>query len=176
MAEVKAKVCLCGECGVGKTSLINRFVNNVYGDEYLKTIGTNVMKKEVRLQDPETHQDIACTYMVWDIMGEHQFRAHLANTYFQNANGVIMVMDLTREDTLVALETWKDLAIKASGKIPMVMLANKSDLSDDRAVSDDDIRTFAEKLGMPFHMTSAKTGENVEDAFRQLGLQMSLPA
>ena len=168
---VKKKVCLLGEGAVGKTSLIRRFVTDQFDDQYIATIGTKVTKKEIVVKDKDdvrTKVDMT----IWDIMGQEGFRELLKQSYFYGASGVIAVCDSTRMDTCEALEGWiEEVWGVAKKKVPMVFFANKTDLPETE-VTEEDIDKIAKKFGTVGHMTSARTGENVEEGFEALAQTM----
>src|SRR5438093_9223217 len=102
--HIKSKICLVGEVGVGKTSLVKRFVLDTFDDRYVATVGTKVTKKTVPVlwRGGPAMMDL----MVWDIMGEKGFRALLKEAYFEGCQGVLAVCDVTRKDTLHELNDW----------------------------------------------------------------------
>src|SRR5437870_3108450 len=106
--RLKSKVCLVGEKAVGKTSLIRRYVIDMFDEQYLTTIGTRVTKKELRL--PMLGHDLVVDLdmTIWDIMGEKGFRELLKDAYFYGTNGVLAVADLSRRRTLDDLDDWVD--------------------------------------------------------------------
>lgn len=164
--HVKVKVCLVGDIGVGKTSLIKRYVLDTFDDRYIATIGTKVTKKTVpcRWHGEEARMDL----VVWDIMGEKGFRQLLKESYFEGAQGVLAVCDLTRRDTLQDLYGWIDLVHANAGDVPFVFLGNKADLAPKVVVHESEMAAIAERHGAAWFLTSAKTGLNVEHAFSGL--------
>ncbi len=162
MAERKFKVCLMGEPGVGKTSLVKRFVYNVFSDKYLETIGTNIYKKNIKVSDGDV------TLMVWDIMGHESFRQLLSTSYFFGAHALIAVGDLTRKETFDKLDDWvKSAKSVIEDDVVVIMLANKSDLKWN--VDESYIKKISAKIGaVKYMVTSAKTGEHVNDAFQTI--------
>ena len=167
--KLKTKICLIGEKAVGKTSLIKRYVLDIFDDRYVTTIGTKVTKKRLTLPKPEQDLEIRMDMTIWDIMGEKGFRELLKEAYFYGANGVLAVADITRESTLRDLDDWIDSTIKVVGKIPVLMAINKQDLTEEFDYGDVEISQIAKAFGAPYIRTSAKTGENVEMAFYRLG-------
>lgn len=165
----KLKVCLVGESAVGKTSLIRRFVFEEFNDEYLNTIGTKVTKKNLKIQTPNNgYQD--ATLIIWDIMGDQGFRQLLRQAYFFGAQGIIGMCDITRKNTLTELEGWLEAAWDITGKVPILFLGNKCDLSDGQEVGIGDIKDFASRFEKSqIFLSSAKTGFNVENAFNSIG-------
>lgn len=166
LVKIKSKVCLLGDSGVGKTSLIRRFVHDMFDDHYISTIGTKISKKELKLDFQEKTIDMDMT--VWDIMGHRGFRQLLQEAYFYGAQGVLAVCDMTREQTLNDLDDWIDSVFKSIERIPVIIVANKSDLKDDAQFSDKELAASAEGFGSSYVYASAKTGENVELAFTKL--------
>ena len=167
--RLKSKVCLVGEKAVGKTSLIRRYVINMFDEQYLTTLGTRVTKKEVRLLMPGHDLLVDLDMTIWDIMGEKGFRELLKDAYFYGTNGVLAVADVTRRRTLDDLDDWIDGVEHEVGKVPILIAVNKTDLTSGAQFDADDVAQFAKAYNAEFFETSAKTGEHVEDAFRRLG-------
>jgi small GTP-binding protein len=165
---LKSKVCLVGESAVGKTSLIRKFVLNAFDDQYISTIGTKVCKKPMAFEHGGVN--VSIDMMIWDIMGQSSFRSLLQDAYFHGASGIIAVCDATRRETLTALDGWVDSVKQVAGDVPMVVLANKSDLSAKLQVSENDLELKSKKhKAASWHHTSAKTGANVAEAFQAIG-------
>ncbi len=165
---LKVKVCLVGDANVGKTSLIHRFVMDVFDDRYVQTLGTKVSKKELLIEHPGLDQAMNVHMTIWDIMGQKGFRELLKDAYFQGASGVVAVCDLTDRSTLDDLDDWIESVHAIAGKVPAVFVANKADLTDNRKFGDAEIAQVAEAHGSLHYLTSAKTGAEVEKAFRKL--------
>lgn len=170
--SLKSKVCLIGEKSVGKTSLIRRYVHNMFDDEYITTIGTKVTKKEANVFRPELQGEVRVDMTVWDIMGEKGFRQLLKEAYFYGANGIIAVADLTRKKTLDDLDDWIDGVEDVVGKIPIIVAVNKADRLDEAQFSVKEIEQTAKAFDSDFMYTSAKSGEDVEECFKRLGSLM----
>ncbi len=161
----KLKICLIGDVGVGKTSLIRRYVLDVFDDKYIATIGTKVTKKEIEVKDPRTGAPQKIVLLVWDIMGQPSFREVLREAYFYGAEGALAVCDVTSKESLGELRYWVKAMSATTGKIPIVFLGNKCDLREETRVPYQDLDVFAKKHDSPALLTSAKTGYNVEQAF-----------
>ncbi|HEY3419339.1 MAG TPA: Rab family GTPase [Methanomassiliicoccales archaeon] len=157
------KVCLIGDGAVGKTSLVRRYVLDVFGDDYISTFGAKVSKKVITLGDVEL------TIMIWDILGQ-KGGASMHSAYFSGANGAFMVCDNTRQDTVESLNSWFQEFSRVAGKVPVIPLVNKCDLIPQ--ATEDSLRSLSAVIGRDFRRTSAKTGEGVEEAFLQLGKLM----
>jgi len=178
------KVCLFGDGGVGKTSLIIRYVKNSFDEKYITTIGTNVYKKVVTVKNPDTGKSVEFTLMIWDIMGQKGVRELLQEAYFSGCAAAIGVCDITRKETLEDLDNWRKSIVKASGEIPIIFLGNKSDMKDKAVFSKEAMKKvlyrYMEELGEskvrlmlarakePCVLTSAKTGTGVELAFQTI--------
>lgn len=167
--KLKSKICMVGEKAVGKTSLIRRYVLNMFDDRYITTIGTKVSKKQLRLRKEVINTEVRMDMTIWDIMGEKGFRELLKEAYFYGADGILAVADITRKRTLIELDDWIDSTIKEAGKIPVIIAVNKVDLEDQVVYGDKEINQVAMAFDAPFLYTSAKTGEHVERAFKMLG-------
>ncbi len=168
-AEIIKKVCLIGNSGVGKTSLIKRFILDIFDDKYLKTLGTKVSRKDITIEYPEKNLKVNLTMMIWDIMGQETFRTLLQDSYFFGAGGCLAVCDSTQPDSLRDLDKWVESLYETAGKVPVIFLANKSDLEDNVEVKEEMLKKFAHKYNAQYLYTSAKTGDNVEKAFLELG-------
>lgn len=163
--SISKKICFFGDVAVGKTSLIRRFVHNVFDDWYIVTFGTKVSSKELSFVMGDTQYQVYLA--IWDIVGQREYRK-LHKSYFQGASGGFAVCDITREDTLNSVDFWVTEFQKVSGLVPIMLLANKIDLEDRIRFGDEELSAVAEKYQTQYVTTSAKTGENVEDAFKLL--------
>ena len=166
--RIKSKICLVGDKSVGKTSLVRRYVMNMFDEQYITTIGTRVSKKEVQVSLPAQDLHLQVDMMIWDIMGEKGFRELLKDAYFYGANGILAVADLTRRRTLDDLDDWIDGVEPLIGKVPVLIVVNKADLTSSAQFTERDVAQFAKAYGSDFLLTSAKTGEHVESAFTRL--------
>jgi small GTP-binding protein len=162
---IKKKICLFGAFGVGKTSLIGRFVHNVFSPKYLSTVGVKVDKKVLSLGP-----GLDITMMVWDFEGRSDY-VSMADGYLLGMSGFFLVADGTRPDTLEdALAVQRSFSGLFS-EVPSVLLLNKSDLRDRWLAKDDDCAEFAAS-GIEVMRTSAKDGAGVEESFAALGRRM----
>lgn len=163
----RLKICLVGEQGVGKTSLIHRFVSGAFDPAYIRTLGVVVSKKSVDLAFPAgraVHADL----MVSDIMGQRSFLDLFRDASFVGVQGILAVFDVTRRTSLDALVEWIDGVFDVAGPVPAVILGNKIDLRESREVSQTDAENVVGMYASPILYTSARTGENVEVAFHRL--------
>lgn len=163
---IAKKICMVGPFAVGKTSLVRRFVESIFSDNYLTTIGVKISKKIVDTPNNQVN------LMIWDIEGVDIFTA-LKPSNLRGAAGVLLVLDGTRPKSIeVAADIHKSLT-EHLPNIPILCLLNKSDLSFDWKLDSTDLQKL-EQLGMATLKTSAKTGENVEQAFKMLVEKMGL--
>lgn len=154
---ISKKVIITGSFGVGKTSLFNKFIYNRFSEKYLTTIGVKVDKKTVTVGEEEV------SLLLWDIAGEVA-QDKVPISYFLGASGIIYVFDLTRPITYQNLSSDIEYLKKMLPLGEIKIVGNKKDL-----VTDDHIERIKESLTMPCDIvTSAKTGENVEDLFYKL--------
>lgn len=161
---LQKKVCLLGAFGVGKTSLVHRYVQGIYSEVYQTTIGVRIDKKVVPTPQGEL------LMIVWDIYGQDEFQT-VNPSYLRGASGFLLVADGTRAYTLdVALEL-HGLAQAAAPRSSSILVLNKIDLFQDWEIDERRVVTLPSR-GLGVVRTSAKTGEGVEDAFRRLSEQM----
>jgi small GTP-binding protein len=157
------KLCLLGDGAVGKTSLVRRYVFDLFDDKYLMSFGTKVTKKSLKIGEAELD------LMIWDILGQKS-QAALHEAYYRGAAGAFAVCDYTRPETLKNLTSWLGSFRSIVGDMPVIILANKSDL--EKRFTPAEAEAFATSVGCPVLETSAKTGLNVENAFLQIGAKL----
>ena len=169
--RIKMKVCLVGDKAVGKSSLISRYVLDQFDDGYLKTMGSKVSKKSLVLKHPRDGREVRVDMTVWDIMGNKGLADLLMSSYVHGAQGIIAVCDVTRKSTLEGLEDWIDDGLEVAGGVPIHILVNKADQHDEFDFSRDDVME-AINSGSDVTFTSARTGDNVEEAFHELAMSI----
>ncbi len=169
--ELVKKVCLIGDPGVGKTSLIRRFVQDEFSDDYLSTIGAKVTKKEKFIDINQEDLRIHLVLMIWDVAGQKEYQ-QFHEMYLKGMEGVLAVCDLSRRNTFDRLQNALQLVEKNAGGIPMVFLLNKADLVDPATVDLRQVNALAAQKGIAVLTTSAKTGQNVEPAFSKLTMMI----
>ncbi len=159
-SQYKFKICLFGPGGVGKTSLLLRYIKDYFSDDLKKTIGSNFLIKDVELDGKNVR------LLLWDIGGQPQFHK-LRTIYFKGSNAALGVFDLSSSQTLLKIPGWVSSIKKTVKKtIPMLLLGNKVDL--EREVDQEEAEDLAKRLSCEYMETSAKTGENVEIAFEMI--------
>jgi small GTP-binding protein len=168
------KVCMVGEAAVGKTSLVRRFVLDLFNEAYAATLGARVTKRELHFQGIEVDKHVRVDMTLWDIMGERFVRDELRESYLLGAQGVIGVADVARPSTLDALETWVEWVRNAVGEIPVVYAVNKIDLLPElmRRPNDQEVEGLLGMKDVFWFYTSAKAGQGVEDVFAAIAKQV----
>ncbi|MFX1385552.1 MAG: GTP-binding protein [Promethearchaeota archaeon] len=166
-AEYAFKLILGGEGGVGKTSMVHRFVEDSFQKDYKSTIGTSIMKKECEFKG----LDSKVRFVIWDLAGQAQFK-RVRQSYLKNAEAGILVYDVTRKETLDNVENWFEEIKIVSPAISLILVGNKIDLEDKRMIPPEQGEELAKKLNLSYIETSAKTGENINDAFKMLALEI----
>jgi small GTP-binding protein len=165
--DVQKKIILLGDGEVGKTSLIRRFVLDKYDDKYILTIGTKITGKNLQIGADNKNYNL--NLQIWDILGQKGF-TKLHHSSFKGTDGVLLVADITRKDTLMNLaKYWIPKVHNLVGDVPLIILANKSDLTDKAEFNEKILRGFAALFNANFYFTSAKNGENVHQAFYDIG-------
>ncbi len=165
MITVSKKVCLLGDFAVGKTSLVRRLVHSIFEDKYLATIGVKVSRKSLTLSDERGAVEM--NLMLWDLAGSEEF-TRMRTSYLRGAAGAVLVCDLTRPETLPALNGYVNALRDINSQIALIVAANKCDLEDQRQLPLQEIEDFAANLGTPFYLTSAKDGTAVTTLFEHL--------
>ena len=161
---IQKKVCVLGSFGVGKTSLVRRYVQSIFSDAYLTTVGVKVDKKLLTVGSNDV------TLVLWDIAGEDDINA-IRMTYVRGAGGYFLVADGTRAETLEIARSIQARVTAEVGAVPFLLLLNKSDLQESWGVSRQPVEAL-ESAGWTVLRTSAKTGEGVEEAFLELAKRM----
>jgi len=165
--KVLLKVIILGDSGVGKTSLMNQYVNKKFSNQYKATIGADFLTKEVMVDDR------LVTMQIWDTAGQERFQS-LGVAFYRGADCCVLVFDVTIAKTFDNLESWRDefliqAAPRDPEKFPFVVIGNKIDVENQRVVSTKRLQTWcASKNDIPFFETSAKEAINVEQAFQTI--------
>jgi len=162
------KVLLLGDPAVGKTSLIRKFVYDMFDDKYISTLGTKISRKRLEYNHPNNFGKIELKLMIWDVMGQKEYEMVHQSAYL-GGQGALIICDLTRHQTLENTENWISSLYTVTGEIPIVIIGNKCDLTNQKQIELNDIEQRAKTFNVPIFLASAKTGENVEISFRTLG-------
>lgn len=164
---IQKKVCMIGTSGVGKTSLVAKFVHSIFSDKYLTTVGVKIDKKTVIVDSAEV------MLMIWDLAGDDDYQ-RLQMSYLRGTSGYLLVADGTRRVTLDHAVELQARVAEATGGAPFLLALNKADLAGQWEVDDARIEELRAR-GWKLFKTSAKEGAGVEEAFAQLGRLMIQP-
>ncbi|MFX1321788.1 MAG: Rab family GTPase [Promethearchaeota archaeon] len=162
--KYKFKVVVCGDPGVGKTSTILRFTDNAFRRTYIATIGVSISEKNV-LIDKDT-----VNFILWDIAGQLKFEM-MRKHYYKGAEAAFLIFDLTNPESLKNIPKWyQDITkeVKLNHNLPMMIIGNKCDLTEKRMIKRKEAEDIAKKLSLDYYETSALTGENIHDVFKQI--------
>ncbi|MFX0155382.1 MAG: Rab family GTPase [Candidatus Hodarchaeota archaeon] len=173
MTRYSFKVLLLGAPAVGKTSILYRFVKNQFSYDYITTIGINYLTKEISLDKKDSAK-----LVIWDIAGQKKFK-FLHKQYYEGTHGALVIFDLTQIKTYEALGIWlSEMFDILKENIPFIIIGNKVDLIEEigRSIDVDIVKEYAENKDSIYIETSAKTGENVEEAFKELTTRMKVRA
>jgi small GTP-binding protein len=160
------KVVVLGEGAVGKTAVVTRFSHGFFRTDYKTTIGSQFAVKNIDVTT-KAGQRSTVKLQIWDVAGQSRFQI-LRPMYYRGSSGGLLVYDVTRRRTFIVLQEWLEELERAIGKtIPLVLVANKTDLPD-RVVEPAEGKAFAAERNMPYLESSAKTGEGIVDIFEEL--------
>ena len=158
------KIVVVGDWGVGKTTSITKFVKDIFKADYVPTLGVHITKKSIYLNGDNVD------LMIWDLAGQDRF-SMVRQRFYDETDGIFIVYDTTRRSSLENVKNWYNEVQKYTKAIPILLVGNKIDLIDKREVDDDDVIKLLEENSITINLkfeTSAKTGENVEEAFHAL--------
>ena len=155
-------ILLLGDTCVGKTCLISRYANGVFKEEYISTVGVDYVSKQEIINDQNINVKL------WDTAGQERFKA-LTPSYLRGAEGIVLVYDVTNAETFESLKFWIDSLKSSLGEdsLPTIIDGNKVDL-DDRDISKEDAKKFAQEHNYKYFETSAKSGVGVDELFREI--------
>ena len=167
--KVLLKVIILGDSGVGKTSLMNQYVNKKFSNQYKATIGADFLTKEVMIEDK------LVTMQIWDTAGQERFQS-LGVAFYRGADACVLVYDITKPKSFDSLTNWKDEFLIQAGprdpdNFPFIVLGNMVDKADDRRVSEEKAKKWCKKdheTQIPYFETSAKEAINIDKAFAHI--------
>ena len=156
------KILLIGDSGVGKTCLMFRFSDQKFQESYISTIGVDFKMKTLEVDGKKIRLQI------WDTAGQERFRT-ITSSYYRGANGIIVIFDTTEEDSFENVKHWlSEIERYATDGVSKMLVGNKCDMTDARAVETATAQEVADKLDVPFFEASAKTAENVDEIFLRM--------
>ncbi|MHA1294684.1 MAG: Rab family GTPase [Promethearchaeota archaeon] len=174
MSAIKSfiyKICVVGDGGVGKTSMVLRYCENTFKENYIMTIGSNFSTKSVDL--PE-YPDYIVKLQIWDLAGQKHF-SFVRPPFYRGATGIIYVFDLTRRSSFSNLLSWKEEVEKVIGQKPSLLVGNKLDLANEgkREISFQDGEALKSEIGaLKYYEGSAKEGTSIENIFKDLTIEI----
>ena len=161
--KVDIKIITLGDSHVGKSSLIVKYIDNKFSNVYMSTIGFDLKHKQITLNDGTDAK-----IMIYDTAGQERFKSLAAN-YIKKANGILLVYDISEHSTFENIGMWMESITEEKGdKLPIVLVGNKADLTDERQVTYEEGKKLAEDKGFHFFETSCKDGANVSECFIDL--------
>ncbi|MHA1232374.1 MAG: GTP-binding protein [Candidatus Helarchaeota archaeon] len=164
--DYKWKIVVIGDPGVGKTTLMLQYTEKKFQELYIPTVGVQVSVKDILLTD-ENNRTVKIALYIWDIAGQVRF-SKIRKLFYEGANAFIIVYDLTDKETFINSSRWyKDVLDILGEEIHGCLVGNKSDLPN-RVISEQSGKILADKMGLKFIETSAKTGENVDKLFFEI--------
>ena len=156
------KLLLIGDSGVGKTCILFRFSEDAFNSSFISTIGIDFKIRTIELDEKKIKLQI------WDTAGQERFRT-ITTAYYRGAMGILLVYDITQAKSFANIKTWiKNIEEHASGDVEKMIIGNKCDMNDKRAISTEDGQKLANEYSVPFMETSAKKNINIEEAFMQI--------
>ena len=156
------KYIIVGNASVGKSCILNQFLNNRFTDEYEITVGVEFGGKTIQLQD-----NSKIKLQIWDTAGQENFKA-ITRAYYRSAAIALVVYDITSRESFDQVESWlEECKINGNQEMTIILVGNKIDLESERVVSFEEGKQFAEKNSMMFFECSAKQGKNINDIFVQ---------
>jgi len=161
------KIILVGDPGVGKTSIMTKFVSNEFQNTYLSTIGVEFKSKEIHINN-----NTCARLKIWDTCGQEKFRA-ITRQYFKNSEGVFVVFDLTNKETIKKLDIWmKDIKDNIDNDYFIFLIGNKSDVKERDLTIAEEAKQFAINKKINYYEVSAKTGSGIYNIFEKMASKL----
>ena len=153
------KILILGDSGVGKTSILIKYINNKFDESHIATIGVDYMDKTIK------YKNINIKLQIWDTSGQEKFRS-IARNFYRNSDAIFIVFDLNNKHTYNNIKQWINDVEEHCPNIKKILLGNKSDL--EKNVSEEIIKNFAKENNLQYFETSAKNGTNIKEAFKAM--------
>jgi Ras-related protein Rab-1A len=160
------KMLIIGDSGVGKSSLMNRFSDNVFSETYINTIGVDFKIRTININGKIIKMQI------WDTAGQERFRT-IVSSYYRGAHGIMIVFDITDRESFTNVAMWcEEIKKYAIPNVKTILIGNKADFNTKRQVEYTEAKEYADSMNMTYFETSAKTALNVETAFFELATML----
>ena len=157
------KILLLGDSSVGKTCFLMRYTDNTFQDIHMSTIGLDYKLKNVQLDDSRMVK-----IQIWDTAGQDRFRS-ITKNYYKGAHGIVLIYDITEKKSFANVKNWMDqIKEEVSDRVTIILVGNKIDDEEHRAVQTEEGKNLAKELGLMFFECSAKSGENIDSTFNEL--------
>jgi len=161
----KFKFLLIGDPNVGKSCILLQYVDGIFQEGVLPTLGTDNKEKVVTIDGKEV------TLVIWDTAGQERFRT-LTSSFYRGAHGIIIVFDICDHSTFLNVDRWKQEVTRYTQEIPRIIVGNKCDKEAERKVSKEEAEKYCKEHNIPYIETSAKTGTNVSEMFEQIAREV----
>jgi small GTP-binding protein len=173
---ISKKICILGDFSVGKTSLIRRFVERQFSDQYLSTVGVKISRKTVECNIANQQKQVNVQMLIWDLEGNTKFKA-VTPMHLQGASSAVIVADVTRQVTIDHIPEHVQCFLSVNPKGSIVVALNKADLVyEDKLVKTIDVLSFKpQEQVIATYLTSAKNGSQVDKIFEKLAHAMIKP-
>ena len=170
MMERKIKIIVSGDSGVGKSSFIKRFTENVFDDHFIATIGIDFHIKRIKMDEDDEN---SYKLHIWDLAGQERFKS-IVNTYYRNGQGILLMYDITNIKSFDNLTNWlRDIRRYAPDNAVIFLIGTKIDQIESRKISFEKAEKFAKENNIEYYEVSSKTEEkNIDDIFYILTLRI----
>ena len=161
MAEINLKILLIGDSSVGKSSILLKYIEDKFSENYVSTIGIEYKIKTLIINGKKV------LLRIWDTSGQERYRS-ITQNFYRNANGILFIFDITNRESFENIKNWIIDSDSADNEVIKVLVGNKIDIDENRKIDNDIVKKYAEKKGMKYFETSAKEGINIDIVFRKI--------
>ena len=161
MNEINLKILLIGDSSVGKSSILLKYIEDKFSENYVSTIGIEYKIKTLIINWKKV------LLRIWDTSGQERYRS-ITQNFYRNANGILFIFDITNKETFENIKNWIIDSDSEDNQVIKVLVGNKIDIDENRKIDNDIIQKYAEKKGMKYYETSAKEGINIDLVFRKI--------
>ena len=161
MSEIDLKLLLVGDTSVGKTSILSKYIDDIFEENQISTIGVEYKVKSLIINGRKIN------LRIWDSSGQERFRS-ITQSFFRNAEGILYIFDLTEKKTFEGVKQWLIDSESYNLNIKKILVGNKVDLVEKRKVEREIIDNFVKKIQLKYYEMSAKDGTNIDNVFREL--------